>query len=138
MAQAFIDYVVKSNPHGNKRLEKQLHTIRNQIAVTCTEFSDCDENLLVQAADEIEQDYNSKSRKRKRKRYEDIERKRQKLEKNSFICDVCDKVYKHKRTLHRHLHSHFSTFRCEKCNKTYTRKTTLNRHKEKCEQLKKN
>ena len=76
MAQAFIDYVIKSNLHGNARLENQLHTLRNQIADT--EFSDCDENLLVQAADEIVQDYNSESRKRKRKPCEFIERKRTK------------------------------------------------------------
>lgn len=135
MAQAFIDHAIKSNPHGNAILENQLRTLRNQIADT--EFSDCDENLLVQAANEMELTYISESRKRKRKPGEDTKRKRQKLE-NAFICDLCDRVYKHKNSLHRHLHSHFSTFNCEKCNKTFTRKTTLNKHKCRSMKLKNN
>lgn len=83
MAQAFIDHAIKSNPHGNAILENQLRTLRNQIADT--EFSDCDENLLVQAANEMELTYISESRKRKRKPGED-----KNLKMHSYVISVIE------------------------------------------------
>ena len=59
--------------NGNEHLEQQIHELRDKKE---DEFSDCDEDLLVKAADEIEQAYYLKTKKRKRKVYEDIESKK--------------------------------------------------------------
>lgn len=125
MAQAFIKHVLTN---GNTHLEQQIRELRDKNK---DEFSDCNEDLLVKAADEVEQAYYSKTKKRKRKVYEDIKSKRAKLD-TSFTCDFCDRVYKHKRTLNRHLQSHLTTNECTKCNATFTRKSTLKKHSEKC------
>jgi len=48
MAQAFIKHVLSN---GNKHLEQQIRELRDKNK---DEFSDCDEDLLVKAADEVE------------------------------------------------------------------------------------
>lgn len=130
MAQAFIDYTIST---GNEHLEKQIHELRNQ---TQLEFSDCDENLLLQALDEIEPFHCNETQSRnKRKRKPDNSDKEKKKVKlgSTFTCDLCDRVYKHRGTLNRHLKSHFTILTCEKCDKSFTRDVSLRKHKEKCQ-----
>lgn len=118
MAEAYIDHVL---PH-DQEFENQIHELRRN-----NEFSDCDEHLLIQAVDEIEQAY------KKRKRTDDDCEKQNKKSKAVFICDLCDRMYNHKRTLNRHLQSHFMKFECKTCDKLFTQKSSLKRHKGKCE-----
>lgn len=84
MAQAFIDYTIST---GNEHLEKQIHELRNQ---TQLEFSDCDENLLLQALDEIEPFHCNETQSRnKRKRKPDNSDKEKKSKVgNPPVCIV--------------------------------------------------
>lgn len=128
MAQSYIEYVL------NKYQIKELRNKRSEY-----EFSDCNEELLVQAADEMEQAYNEN---KKRKREENYNRKikkptistvNKKFNTSENRCEFCDRIYKHTKTLKRHLQSHLLTFVCKTCDKSFTRNSTLKKHKEKCE-----
>ena len=127
MAQSYIEYVLNKS---------QIKELRNKLCED--EFSDCNEELLVHAADKMEQAYNENN---KRKREENDNRviKKPKLDtvnKKSNTpqnrCDFCDRIYKYKKTLKRHLQSHFLMFVCKTCDKSFTRNSTLKKHKEKC------
>jgi zinc-finger C2H2-type/Zinc-finger of C2H2 type len=47
-----------------------------------------------------------------------------------YQCDICEKKFRLKRLLKRHVQSHFANghFRCEPCAKTYKSEAQLNRH----------
>jgi len=117
MTQAFI----------NQTLDKaEIEELRKKLSEQ--DFSDCDEELLVQAAIEVEKRFNKK---RKQNVSNGIVNKKKKLE-NKHVCDFCDKVYKHQKTLNRHIMTHFSSFICKKCGKSFTRKYNWKKHEEKC------
>lgn len=129
MAQAFINYMISN---GDQQLQNQISQLRNKNQV---DYSDCDENLLLQVADQMEQTYNESTRKRKLKPYEDIERKKLKSG-TGFSCDFCDRNYESKKQLNRHLNRHLSTYKCDICGKSLSRNYILKKHKEKCKKLK--
>ena len=129
MAQAFINYMISN---GDQQLQNQISQLRNKNQV---DYSDCDENLLLQVADQMEQTYNENTRKRKLKPYEDIERKKLKSG-TGFSCDFCDRNYESKKQLNRHLNRHLSTYKCDICGKSLSRNYILKKHKEKCKKLK--
>ncbi|CAC5381016.1 unnamed protein product [Mytilus coruscus] len=125
MAQAYINHVFSN---GDNLTENQIRELRCELA-SKNEFSDCDEDLLVQTADEIEKVYYSENKKRKRDLKENISNKKTKLD-SKFICDLCDKVFKHAYTLDRHLQAHFLRNTCTTCKKSFTRKSNLKRHEQ--------
>ena len=92
MAQSYIEYVLN---------KYQIKELRNKLSED--EFSDCNEELLVQAADEMEQAYNE-NKKRKREENDDRKIKKPKIDtvnKKSNTsqnrCDFCDRIYKYKK-----------------------------------------
>ena len=116
MTQAFI----------NKTLNKaEIEELRKKLSEQ--DFSDCDEGLLVQAAIEVEKRF---YKKRKQNVSNGIVNKKNKIE-NKHVCDFCDKVYEHQKTLNRHILTHFSSFKCTKCGKSFTRKYNWKKHEEK-------
>jgi len=93
MAQSYIEYVLN---------KYQIKELRNKLSED--EFSDCNEELLVQAADEMEQAYNNGNKKRKREENDNNEIKKPKIDTvnkksdtSQYICDFCDRIYKHKK-----------------------------------------
>lgn len=125
MVQSYIEYVL------NKYQFKEL---RNKLSED--EFSDCNEKFLAQADDEMEQAYNNEN-KQKRKREENDNREIKKPKINTvnkksdtpqYRCDFCDRIYKHKKTLKRHLHSNFLTFVCKTCDKSFTRNSSFKKN----------
>lgn len=123
MAQAYINHVFSN---GDNLTENQIRELRCELA-SKNEFSDCNEDLLIQTADEIEKVYYSENKKRKRDLKENISNKTTKLD-SKFICELCDKVFKHACTLDRHLQAHFLRNTCTTCKKSFTRKSNLKRH----------
>ena len=118
MAQAFINQTLSDNEIADLRRTLAIH-----------EFSECDEDLLVQAVDEVE---NRNIRKRKLDdNFVTTKKKKPKLEK-TYVCDFCDRVYKHQNTLNRHRLTHFESFKCNKCGKSFTRKYRCKKHEDKC------
>lgn len=130
MAQAYINHVFSN---GDNLTENQIRGLRCELA-SKNEFSDCNEDLLIQTADEIEKVYYSENKKRKRDLKENISNKTTKLD-SKFICELCDKVFKHACTLDRHLQAHFLRNTCTTCKKSFTRKSNLKRHEQKCVKL---
>ena len=127
MAQEFINYMVSK---GDEYLENQIRELRTQ-----NEFSDCNENLLMQAVDEIEQSHCNERKpiKKRKKQIDNCEKENKKVKLGAtFTCEYCDRVYNHRGTLNRHQKSHFTIYTCEKCDKSFTRDGTLKKHKEKC------
>ncbi|CAG2205030.1 unnamed protein product [Mytilus edulis] len=110
MTQAFVNYTLSK---GDVQLQNQIHQLRNKNEA---DFSECDENLLLEAANKIELSFIENTRKRKLNQRENTERKKLKAE-NVFTCDLCDKIYKNEKQLNRHLHTHFSTYKCDNCGK---------------------
>lgn len=45
-----------------------------------------------------------------------------------FLCDVFNKVIKHKGTFNRHVQSHKKSFKCFLCNLKFTREDNLKKH----------
>lgn len=82
------------------------------------EFSECDENMLCTAADEIEQNYHKKT----------MENKCSK----QYKCLMCSKVYKTKKLQRQHMKTHCVSYKCLPCDKSFTRKADLEKHKKKC------
>jgi len=83
MAQAFINYMISN---GDQQLQNQISQLRNKNQV---DYSDCDENLLLQVADQMEQTYNESTRKRKLKPYE-LKEKNLSLELVSLVIFVIE------------------------------------------------
>lgn len=51
------------------------------------------------------------------------------LHEATFKCDQCDKMYKSKEKLDRHLKTHsVSTYICEECGNEYNQKYNLKKH----------
>ncbi|KFM65121.1 Zinc finger protein 585B, partial [Stegodyphus mimosarum] len=46
---------------------------------------------------------------------------------NPYVCEVCNKSFKHKTVLHKHLLFHTRDM-CQLCNKSFRRKSDLHRH----------
>ena len=57
-----------------------------------------------------------------------------KVVKDKYQCDLCDRAYKHKRSLIAHLdwkHRNKNVYRCEICDVVYTHRSSLERHRKK-------
>lgn len=60
---------------------------------------------------------------------------REESQKIAHKCSICSEVFKHSKSLKKHLISHlFSNnvkfpFKCDKCNKTFTQKRNMNTHR---------
>ena len=88
--EELLNYLSEKCPKGNIELENQTCELESNLSNE-NEFSDCDEDLLIQAANEIEE----KHRKRKSDGSDNKENKRQKLtsspkSEGRFICDLCE------------------------------------------------
>lgn len=70
MTQAFVNYTLSK---GDVQLQNQIHQLRNKNEA---DFSECDENLLLEAANKIELSFIENTRKRKLNQRENTERKK--------------------------------------------------------------
>lgn len=115
MAQAYINHILQQNPSGVE--QEQINDLH---------FNDSDDERLLQATIEVE---NKLKRKGSCDYESHVEEKRVKHE---FICDLCNKIFKHHGSLTRHMDAHVSKHECKKCGKSFTRKYNCDKHVNKC------
>lgn len=125
MALAFISHVLSN---GNHPIENQIRKQRSELSILLT-LNFLTEQQLLKATDKIENNFN---RKRKLEDFNNKDNKKSKQD-YQFTCDLCDKVYKHKKTLTR-LISHF--FLVKNATKPFKYKSSLKKHKVCCRKAK--
>lgn len=96
MADSFLQFLKQRYPRGNEQLERLFQDFNETL--NNSEFSDCDEEALVRAADASESLYH-----RKRKSNETFQ---QWGKKALYQCDLCNAEFTNKFNLSRHMNTH--------------------------------
>lgn len=123
MADSFLQFLKQRYPRGNEQLERLFQDFNETL--NNSEFSDCDEEALVRAADASESLYH-----RKRKSNETFQ---QWGKKALYQCDLCNAEFTNKFNLSRHMNTHTrKRYECCKCSKTLSCLENLKRHEKIC------
>ena len=107
MAEPFVQYLKQRYPRGNVHLEEQLASLKRKL--NDIEFSSCDEEELIQSANQIE-------------------KKLRKNANNAYKCKYCPKAYSLIRNCVRHERTHEQAHKCNRCDVSFLRRDLLKKH----------
>lgn len=123
-----LSHVFENN--SNKRLPtnktETFSVCKNHSIMEDINFEELEKKYRIEK-NELQQEI--KSLKRNLECEGNRENKRRKnIENNRFKCGICEKTYKNKRDLNKHVLSHSTFFTCDLCGAKFRRKDVLRQH----------